>query len=163
MGKKLLYVTYLTEGFERGFSYCAELAKTMGKDIAVLIVAEKEALSEKIENIFTAVTFLEAGEHEFACEEASEPPVYDYTEEINFLSKKCSDFGISLSIFRSTLDIIPAIKRFVQHETGIDLILMGTTVTFRGSITSKELKRLVRTASRPVVTIEKDALLQNLN
>lgn len=163
MGKKLLYVTYLTEGFEKGFSYCTELARTMGKDISVLIVVDRMAFSEKFENIMTAVTFSQANEHEFATEVISEPPEYDYADEINYLSEKCSGSGISLSIYRSTLNIIPAIKRFVQHEKGIDLILMGTTVTYKGGITTKELKRLVRIAARPVVTIEKEAVLQNLN
>ena len=157
MSRQILFITFLTKGYQSGFLYSTELARCMEKDITVLIVRQKEKIAEKIENIMTAVTFAEADEHDTACMFVGDKPDHEYVAEIAYLKDKCRELNINLSIFYSELDIVSAIRRFVKQNHGVDLILLGTTVTENGHIRAKELKRLVRTSARPIVTIGNDA------
>jgi hypothetical protein len=153
MGRLLLFVTHLTEGFETGFAYSTELARLMEKDIAVLIVGNKRNFTDKVEDLMSAAAFAEANEHEIAREIFSDQQELTCSEEITFLAQRCRETGIKLSIYQSALDIISAIKFLVRQQSDVDLILMGTTITDNGSISTRELKRLLKTASRPIVTI----------
>jgi hypothetical protein len=157
MSRQILFVTFLTEGFQSGFLYSTELARFMEKDIRVLIIGQRDAIDENIENTVTAVAFAEAGEHESVRSYGGENPGYEYAAEIAYLKDTCHELDINLSISYSEQDIVNAIRRFVKQNHGVDLILLGTTVTENGHIRAKELKRLIRSSARPIVTIGNDA------
>jgi hypothetical protein len=157
MRRRIMFVTYLTDGFQKAFAYTTELARMMEKDVDVLIISKKQDMTGKIDDYMTAVTFAKSGEQEVAKEFMSGNGDHDFSEEINYLWEKCSETGTKLSIHRSGMDIVTAINTFVSQEKGVDMILIGSSITDNGSISAKELKRLVRTASRPVVTIGEEA------
>ncbi len=157
MRRQIMFVTYLTDGFQKAFAYGTELATMMKKDIAILIISRGKNTTGTDENCMTEVAFTGSGENEITREFIPDNEKQDFTEEINYLWERCSETDIKLSIHRSALDIVTAINSFVRQERGIDIILIGSTITGNGTITAKELKRLVRTVSRPVVTIGEEA------
>lgn len=157
MKRQIMFVTYLTDGFQKAFSYSTELARMMGKDIAVLIITRKKEITGAFDDYMTAVAFADSNEHEIAKAFIPGGDKNDFTEEINFLWEKCNETGIKLSVHLSAMNIVAAINSFVSQEKGIDIILIGSTITNNGTISARELKRLVRTASRPVVTIGEEA------
>lgn len=158
MARLLLFVTHLTEGFETGFNYSTELARLMEKDIIVLIVGNGKDFTENDE-LMSDIPYADAREQEIARQISLDQHAYGCSEEITFLAQRCRETGINLSIYQSALDIISAIKYLVRHQSEVDLILMGTTITDNGSISARELKRLLKTASRPIVTIGKGACI----
>ena len=64
MARELLFVTLPDGGLKEGFAYTLYLAKVLAKDIHVLVVQKTRKVSEYFEDLMTAVTFAEAGEHE---------------------------------------------------------------------------------------------------
>jgi len=157
MRRQIMFVTYLTDGFQKAFSYSTELARMMGKNIAVLIITRKKDPEEALDDYMTAVAFAESGDYKFARDMMPGHDHHDFSAEISYLWDRCREMGIQLSVHRSALDIVSAINNFVKQQKGIDMILIGSTITSKGSISAKELKKLVRTASRPVVTIGEEA------
>lgn len=156
MGRQLLFVTYLTSGFEAGFSYCSDLARLMDKDIDVLVIEMSNTLMDKVDDLWGAVTFAEAGEHDTAREISTNHKI-DFRERINFIKERCRELGINFSVHHSRSNVVSAIKEYMSQKNGIDLILLDLTITENEDVTARELKRLVRTASRPIVTIGKEA------
>jgi ribosomal protein L31E len=55
------------------------------------------------------------------------------------------------------LDAISGIRKFLKEHTGIDKVVLSPAITEAGNVTSKDLNRLVRTASRPIVTMTRQA------
>ena len=55
------------------------------------------------------------------------------------------------------MDTISAIKNILRQNTRIDMVLLSPSVTNDGNVNSKVLNKLVKTASRPVVTMAKQA------
>jgi hypothetical protein len=55
-------------------------------------------------------------------------------------------------------DIVSAVSGFLKKRTAVDMVLLSPSVTQNGNISARELQRLVRTASRPVVTITRHEL-----
>ena len=80
---QLLFVTYHDENFEDGLSYALDLAKTMNEGIEILLLYKRKVL-EKFEDMMTAVTFAETGEHQTAREMISE----DYKNQNEDYEKK---------------------------------------------------------------------------
>lgn len=161
MKKKILFVTSQNDDFESGLTYATELAKMMDKDIAVLITPSKKSIMDKFDDLMTAVTFAEANEHDTACEivkahyQPSDPAFQDRIER---LIKKCRHLEVNVSIYDVAFDIVTAIKTFLKQKAGIDMVLLGPGITNNGRVTPKELNRLVMTASRPIVTMSRQAL-----
>ena len=67
--------------------------------------------------------------------------------------KICDEMGIPFSIHRSQLNMLKAINEFMNQKKGVDMVLLGPSITENGNIKSSELKGLVKSASRPVVTL----------
>lgn len=162
MGKRqLLFVTYRDENLEEGVSYAVELAKAMYEDITVLFVEKKNTLMNKLENLMTAVTFSEAGEHDTAREimvvdQKNMQATYD--QKIALLTKSCIEEGIAVNIQNTDLDVVSGIRSFLRNHTGIDKVVLSPLITDAGNVTAKDLNRLVRTASRPIVTMTRQAV-----
>jgi hypothetical protein len=157
--KQLLFVTYHDENFEEGLSYAIDLAKTMHDSISLLMIY-KRTVMEKFGDLMTVVTFAEAGEHTTAREMISEDYKKhnkDYEEKLARLIEKCRQAGVSVEVSTVAMDIVSAARNFIRQNTGIDMVLLSPSITNDSTITTKELNRLVKTASRPVVTMAKNS------
>ncbi len=160
MGKRqLLFVTYRDENLEEGVSYAIELAKAMYEDITLLLVQKKSNLIDKFETLMTAVTFAEAGEHETARQVmAGSPEAAERSKKkLDTLIAKCSKEGIAVKVEDTDQDAVSGIRTYLKNHTGIDKVVLSPVITEAGNVTSKDLNRLVRTSSRPIVTMTRQA------
>jgi hypothetical protein len=163
MGKRqLLFVTYRDENLEEGVSYAIELAKAMYEDITLLLVQKKSNLNlmGKLENLMSAVSFAEADEHETARQimaGGTQDKQNLHEKELDVVVNKCRKEGIQVNVNSTDLDAISGIRKFLKEQGGIDKVVLSPAITEAGNITSKDLNRLVRTASRPIVTMTRQA------
>jgi hypothetical protein len=161
MGKRqLLFVTYGDENLEEGVSYAIELAKAMYEDITLLLVQKKSNLMEKLGNLMTAVSFAEADEHETARQimAGGSPDAQERVQrKLAELADRCKREGIQVDVQHTGLDAVSGIRTFLKGHTGIDKVVLSPVVTEAGNVTAKDLNRLVRTASRPIVTMTRQA------
>ena len=156
---QLLFVTYHDENFEDGLSYALDLAKTMNNGIEILMIYKRKVL-EKFDDMMTAITFAEAGEHQTAKEMISEDyknQNEDYEKKLSTIKEKCTRSGVAVDFSTAAMDTISAIKNILRQNTRIDMVLLSPSVTNDGNVNSKVLNKLVKTASRPVVTMAKQA------
>lgn len=160
MRENLLFVTYHDENCEEGLSYAIDLAKIMNKGITILLVY-KNNLMKRFEDVMISVTFAEAGEHETANRIYSGSDVRTDSSDgkINFLVRKCQESGVDVRVQTEAKDIVSSVKDFLRKKTSIDMVLLSPSVTNNGNVTAKELQKLVKTVSRPIVTIARQALL----
>lgn len=156
---QLLFVTYHDENFEDGLSYALDLAKTMNNGIEILMIYKRKVL-EKFGDMMTAITFAEAGEHQTAREMISEDyknQNEDYEKKLATIKEKCTRSGIAVDFSTAATDAISAIKNILRQNAKIDMVLLSPSVTNDGNVNAKVLNKLVKTASRPVVTMAKQA------
>ena len=158
MRRQLLFVTYENEDLDEGLNYAIDLANTMGKDIAIMIASNKKTLREKFDDLMSAVTFAEADDHVAARQILSGQKVASLEEKVERLAEKCQRSGVSVNIHSVTADLFSSIKDFLKEKTGIDMVLLSPSITDNGNVSSRELNKLVRSASRPVVTMATQAL-----
>jgi len=154
-----LFVTYHDENFEDGLSYALDLAKTMNDGIEILMIYKRKVL-EKFGDMMTAITFAEAGEHQTAREMISEDyknQNEDYEKKLATIKEKCTKSGIAVDFSTAATDAISAIKNILRQNAKIDMVLLSPSVTNDGNVNAKVLNKLVKTASRPVVTMAKQA------
>ncbi len=158
MKKQILFVTSLDEDSDEGLSYAIDLSKTMDKDIAILLVHKKNWLN-KFEDMMSAIAFAEVNEHETARKlmEGNHNKAFSLDEKIRSLAERCNASGIDSVIQTVTADAVSAVLDSLKQMKGIDMILLSPSVTVNGEVTSKDLSRLVRIASRPVVTMSRQA------
>ena len=157
--KQLLFVTYHDENLDQGLSYAVDLAKTMNNGIEILLIYKRKVL-EKFEDMMTAITFAEADMPRTAREIISDDykkKNEDYEKKIDLLKKKCRKSGIAVGVSTAATDTVSAIKNILRQNTRIDLVLLSPSITTDGNVTSRVLNKLVKTASRPVVTMAKNA------
>ncbi len=157
--RQLLFVTYHDENFEDGLSYAVDLAKMMNDGIEILMVYKRKVM-EKFEDMMTIVTFAEADDNKTARElikEYYETKNEDYDKKMSQLVERCKKLGVTVGVSAAATDVLSAVKNLLRQRTGIDMILLSPSITDDGRITSKELSKLVKTASRPVVTMAKNA------
>jgi hypothetical protein len=101
----------------------------------------------------TTVTFAEAGEHETAREILSEKIDNGYEKKLNLLMEQCQNAGIITRVYTVALDAVSAIKDFLKEKNTVDMVLLSPSITDNENIKSSDLQKLVRTASRPIVTM----------
>ncbi len=157
--KQLLFVTYHDENMDEGLSYAVDLAKTMNDSLEVLLIYKRKVM-EKIDDMMTAITFAEADMPKTAREMISDDyrkKNEDYEKKIDLLKQTCAKSGIAVSVSTAAAETVSAIKNILRQNTRIDMVLLSPSITNDGNITSKTLNKLVKTASRPVVTMAKNA------
>jgi hypothetical protein len=162
MKKKLLFVTYLDEHPDAGLSYVIELAKVMKEDLTIFLI-KKRMLAGKFDDLMTAVTFAEAGEHETAKQAvAYDSKKADGAEgEIDGLLEKCEESGVKCDVYSSKEDAVSTIENYFKHRNGIDIVLLGPNVTDYCGFSRKTLKRLSDIVARPIVTIAKQTSVES--
>ena len=155
MKRNLLFVSYRDGDFGQDLSYALDLAKMTDKGMAILIVNRKR-LADKFEDMMTAVTFAEAGEHDTAIEIMKASEAEDGLKSM--LENKCQDSGMAASVYSTLLDADSSLRKFLKQNNTIDMVILSPSITDNGEISSKELKRLLRTGSRPIVTMTRQAV-----
>jgi hypothetical protein len=162
---QLLFVTYGDENLDEGISYVIELAKAMYEDIVMLLVRKKDSISRKLEDVMASVAFAEAGEHETAKEMATreiDKEPLDYSIKVTELAHQANRAGVRLSAENRDRDLIPAIRSYVKQHTRVNKVVLSPTVTESEILTTRDLSLLVRTASRPIVTMTRKAISDSM-
>ena len=152
MKRNLLFVTYQDGEMDEGLNYALDLAKMTDKGVAVLLV-NKRKLSRKLEDIMSAVAFAEENEPEAARmimkSGDARPDIRSAIEE------KCRTSGVATAIHTAVQDAATSLRDYLEKNSSVDMVLLSPDITGDGQITSRELSRLVRTASKPIVTMAK--------
>lgn len=157
MGKsQLLFVTHVDENIEEGISYAIELAKAMCEDITLLLVRKKNKTMKKLEDLMAAVAFAEADEHDTARRFITDGPQSGsecYEKKLSGLVEKCAKEGIHVAVHNIEQDAVSSIRSFLKQHNHVDKVVLSPSVIEAGNVTNSDLSRLVRTASRPIVTM----------
>lgn len=122
-------------------------------------VREKHPV-DRVENLMTAVTFAEAGEQDSARRyeaESTEDIRRNFEEKLDHLTALCRKEGIAVTVEDSKQEAVAGIKVYLKNHTGIDKVVLSPAVTSDNNVSAKDLNRLVRTASRPIVTMTRQA------
>lgn len=152
MNRKLLFVTSQEEDFEAGLTYALDLTRMMGKGIAILIVQKRKLLG-KLDEVMSAIAFAEEYEHEAAREfldRAYRPSEGDLPA---LLQKKCNAAGMTARIETSSKDTVSALRDFLKEDRNVELVLLSPSITEEKSFSSMNFKKLIRSISRPIVTM----------
>ena len=159
--RQLLFVTYQDEHLDEGLSYAIELAKAMIEDIVLLLVQKKDTVKEKFEDLMAGVAFAEEGEHETArliaagADRNLPAEIHSKVTEMVLASSKA---GVHLEVKDANQDVIAGIRSLVKSNPNIDKVVLSPAITESEVLTTRELNRLVRTASRPVVTMTRQSI-----
>ncbi len=159
--RQLLFVTHRNEHMTEGVSYAIELAKAMNEDILILFVQKPANLNEKFEGLMSAVAFAEAGDHDTAKKIAGEgPQCLDEVpnQDLVRVFDTCLHEGVRVNVHTSPFDALSGIRNFIKKQGGIDKIVLSPAVTKAGAITARDMTRLARSISRPVVTMARQPL-----
>ena len=159
--RQLLFVAYNDGNFNEGMSYAIELAKAMSDDIVMLLVRKKDTVAKKFENLMAGAAFAEEGEHGAARELAAgldEPALEEVHGSVVDLIVQAGAAGVHLDVQRSDREVVPGIREFLRESPGIDKVVLSPCVTESEMLTTRELNRLVRTASRPIVTMTRQSV-----
>lgn len=153
--KQLLFVAYYDENFGEVLPYALNLAKMLNEGITILLMYKKR-IAERFESLMTAITFAEAGEDKTARNLMKEKIAKD--KKIVSLLEKFTQKDVNIDVCAEKADVISAIRDFLRRRVAVDMVLLSPSVTDSGNIKSRELDRLVKTTSRPIVTIARQAL-----
>jgi len=157
--RQLLLVTYHDEQFDEGLSYAVDLARMMNDSISILVIYKRKVM-EQFEDIMTIVTYAEANEHKTAKElirEDYEKKKESYDEKIALLVERGRKSGVVVDVSTAAMDVVTAIKNFLRQNASIEMVLLSPNITTGGNVSARELNKLVRTASRPVVTMARNS------
>ncbi len=157
MGKRqLLFVTYGDANLEEGVAYAIELAKAMVEDIAMLLLLKRKEMMTHIENLMTVVTPEEGIEPTGMADRSVS--YQDASQKIlTGLVERCQREGLRIAVTQSDQDPLTGIRTYLENHTDVDKVVLSPAVTGSDGISTKELSRLVRTASRPIVTMTRHA------
>jgi len=155
MKKKLLFVTYLDEHPDDGLSYVLHLAKVLHEDLTIFLIYKKK-IAQKIGDMMQAATFAEANEHETA-EEFLKNGGGPIDDSLDQLVGKCQESGIKVDVRSVKSDAISALEDYFKRKNGIDMVLLGPNVTDNVNVSSRGIKKLLQTVSRPIVTIARQS------
>lgn len=159
--RRLLFVTYRDQNVDEGISYAIELAKSMAEDIVVLLARRPDSLQEHFENVMAGVAFAEEGEYETAqaLQEGPErglPAALD--GKISEMVVASSKAGVHLEVRSTDKDVVAGIRSYLKGNTAVDKVVLSPAVTEGEVLSTRELNRLVRTASRPIVTMTRQSV-----
>jgi glycerate-2-kinase len=119
MRRSLLFVTCQNDD---GLSYAIELARTLDKDLSILLIQSPATESDA---------------------SAAAPG-------------KNGNGGIKTEIISSEKEFLPAIREALK-QLNVETVLLGATVTGNERLSSRELNRILKSATTQVVTIAKPA------
>ena len=156
MREKLLFVTKGGEDFDNGFSYVAELARTLKMDVSMLMVYNKRVI-DAYEDIMTAAVFAEAGEFNTA-----KDILHEKENELKAAAEKklrelSVTYGISSDIDYNIRigDVLSALNKFLKNTPNINMVLISPSLS--KSKKEIDLNKLIKKISKPIVTISQPA------
>lgn len=152
MKRNLLFVAYRDGELDEGLNYALDLAKMTDKGMAVLLVNKKK-FPGKLESIMSAVAFAEENEHETARQIMQAGDAKGDVE--SEIAQKCRTSGVIAAVHTAMQDAATSLKDYLKQNSSIDMVLLSPNITESGNISSRELNKLVRSASRPIVTMAK--------
>jgi hypothetical protein len=133
----------------------------MVEDIVVLLVRKKDTLKDRFDDLMAGVAFAEEGEHDTARSLANGegralPAGLDgkITEMIVASSKA----GVHMDVHNTDKDVVSGIRTYLTGNRLVDKVVLSPAVTEGEVLTTRELNRLVRTASRPIVTMTRQSV-----
>jgi hypothetical protein len=157
MARELLFVTLPDGGLKEGFAYTLYLAKVLAKDIHVLVVQNTRKISEYFEDLMAAVTFAEAGEHNTARRFAlGEERRRKGGSEPGFIIDEFKSGNVTVNVETTGKDMVSAVKDCLKNGSRVDMVVLSPNITANGLVSSSKLHRLVRSSSRPIVTMARN-------
>ena len=156
MARNLLFLTKGNKEYEEGFSYVVELSRALKTSIFILMIYEK-SLIKIFEDSMAAAAFAEAGETETAKEISGEwlrkIEVETGRRTDLLIEKYCKDGApIKIRCKAGVGDIVSNVKKLVESEPSIDMVLLSPSLSDKGIINAK---KLLKNISRPVVTMSR--------
>ncbi len=155
----LMLVVCHDEDIDESLSYTLELARVMNQALSIMMIYRRKMM-ERLEDYMVAITFAEEGEFILARElimDDLKKKGMDYDDRLRKIKERCSSAGVELlSVNVSSEDIFSAIKNILKGNSSIDMVLLSPSITFDGHISAKEIQRLVKEISRPIVTMSKN-------
>lgn len=158
--RQLLFVTYLDDNIQEGFAYALDLAKALQEDMVLLLIPKKESFSDRFEQMMASASFAEEGEHESAREimMSGLGGVFD-PKKLTEMVIEASKAGVHLSSEKGEEeDVVAGIRSSLKRHAGIDKVVLSPSITESEMLTTRDLTRLVRTASRPIVTMTRQSI-----
>lgn len=130
-----------------------DLAKTMGNSIGILMVDKREMTGRPGEGM--------TDEASAEQEEGAEPNRDERRKhrealenKLSLIKETCSKAGVSIEVSIAAVEVIPAIRKILSRNARIDMVVLSPGTTNDGD-TSKTLQRLLKSASRKIVTMAK--------
>lgn len=151
-----MLVIHHDENLEDGLPYAIELTRIMQKALSILIIYRRKVI-ERFEDFMIATTFAETSEFKTAKELITNDlrgRGIDYEERLRSIQERCNSVGVDfLGVNTSSENILSAIGNLTKGDSSIEMVLLSPSITQDGHISAKELQRLVKEISRPIVTM----------
>jgi F0F1-type ATP synthase delta subunit len=156
MREKLLFVTKGGEDSDSGFSYVAELAKTLKMDMSVLMIYNRRVI-EAYEDIMSAAVFAEAGEFKTA-----KDILHEKENELKAAAeKKLRELSVKYDISSDINchirigDALSSLNEVLKKTKNIHMVLVSPSLSQRKK--EIDMNKLIKKISKPVVTISQPA------
>lgn len=155
MRKKILFVTKGCDQCDEGFSYVLEFAKTLNKDIEVLIMQPKYHTG-LMEDILSAVAYAEEGDLKSMQEvlHSRQSECIETLEEKIMALKVNSDKSSADLVFHAADgDVASAVDTLLKDRPYLDMILISPILSEK--TTPLNIKKMWKKISRPIVHISR--------
>jgi hypothetical protein len=156
MGKRILFVARGDENMGEGFSYALDLARAVGEDIVLLVVRKTRMLMDRFEDLMSAVAFAEEGDHKtaraIAAAGITDPDIAGNTAGLVEDGRRA---GVNVQVSSAQGDMVSAVKAFIKSGNNVDMVVLSPGITDGGEAGVRELGRLVKGVSRPVVAMSR--------
>lgn len=154
MKQGILFVTRGCDQCDLGFSYVTEFAKTLNKEIEVLIM-QPAGRRTSLESIFAAVAFAEEGDLKSMKEILQDEKalcIETLEEQIRTLH---ANSDADLIFHAAEGDVASAVKALLKDSPYIDMVMISPVLSAKSS--SLNIRKLLRTIPKPVVHISRPA------
>lgn len=155
MRKELLFIMRGGEDRNDGLNYVLDLARILKAGVSVIMVFPKQIM-ETYEDIMTAVTFAEAGDHETSramMNQQAERIRKAAENQATDIIRRFKEASVPCSWHVTQDDPVSSIRNFLKSKPAIEMVLLSPNLSNRRK--GFDLKKLLKQITRPVVTISK--------
>ncbi len=154
MKDKILFVTRGCDQCDLGFPYVAEFAKTLDKEIEVLIM-QPAGRRTSFESIFAAVAFAEEGDLNSMNEIMQDEKAVCIETLEEHIRTLHTNSDTNLIFHTAEGDVASAVKALMKNIPHIDMVMISPILSEKSS--SLSIRKLLRSISRPIVHISRPA------
>ena len=154
MKDKILFVTRGCDQCDLGFPYVTEFAKTLNKEIEVLIM-QPAGSGSSLESIFAAVAFAEEGDLKSMKEIMRDGKAVCIETLEEQIRKLHANSDANLIFHTAEGDVATAVKALLKNSPYIDMVMISPILSEKSS--SLSIRKLLRTISKPIVHISRPA------